>query len=152
MWSEVPYPDCPVNCYRHQVKLNNDSTWYKAGNYNGHFKKTDTIHLFFVAPGPFAYFYDAEKISPIGIADYQKTKVICYLYPNPANDEIRVIVSDYDKPLAFLLYDAMGRLCKEEKFTKLGNWRTEGLSPGLYYVRIKGEKTLFTEKIIILGE
>ena len=50
------------------------------------------------------------------------------------------------------MYDATGKLCREDKFIKKGKWGTDGLSPGLYYVRIKGERILFIEKLLILGQ
>lgn len=150
LWGEAPRPDCPVNCVKHRVILNGDSSWTGFASYHGDFKRLDTIHLFYLAPGPFAYNYDAKKISPIGITNYQNINVSCYLFPNPVLDYMNVLVSNYDKPLKISLYDANGKLCRTEEFIKSIQMETMGLMSGLYYVRIEGENVHFKKSLVIV--
>jgi len=85
----------------------------------------------------------------VTIKDIEKTNV--KIYPNPANDYLKIIVDDYNiSELNICIYDIYGRTVLIKTCENNSEIETSILSEGIYIVRISdNKKILSTEKIVI---
>ncbi|UGS22408.1 T9SS type A sorting domain-containing protein [Flavobacterium cyclinae] len=73
------------------------------------------------------------------------------IYPSPAKEIINVAISNYSGDLNIEMYDINGRIVKSVAvdFTESYAVDLNGLSSGVYVVKIAGDQLNYTEKIII---
>lgn len=73
------------------------------------------------------------------------------VYPNPANNVINIAISNYTGDLNVEMYDINGRVVKSVSVDFTGNYSVDlnGLSTGVYVVKLAGSELNYTEKIII---
>lgn len=71
-----------------------------------------------------------------------------YLYPNPAEGELRINFAS-DREATLRLYDALGRLVLEQKISQGQTLSTRTLLPGLYQASMQLEAEITYQKIIL---
>ena len=72
------------------------------------------------------------------------------VYPNPANEQLKIFINELIGKAEFLLYDVYGKVILMENLFETENNLTIDLSPGLYYYSItKNTKILSTGKLLI---
>ena len=73
------------------------------------------------------------------------------IYPNPATDLINVTVSNFVGDLKVELFDINGRLVKSKSIDFSGNYSLDlnGLTTGVYIVKLSGSELNYSEKIVI---
>ncbi len=73
------------------------------------------------------------------------------IYPSPAKDFINIAISNYTGDLNIEMYDINGRLVKTASFDFTGNYFLDlnGLTTGVYVVKLSGNDLNYSEKIII---
>ncbi|UGS23900.1 PA domain-containing protein [Flavobacterium channae] len=73
------------------------------------------------------------------------------VYPNPANNVINIAILNYTGDLNVEMYDINGRVVKSVSVDFTGNYSVDlnGLSTGVYVVKLAGSELNYTEKIII---
>lgn len=150
LWSEAPRLDCPITCNKHRVILNTDSSWTGFASYNGNFIREDTIHLFYMAPGPFAYSYDGKRISPIGFYSLDKKDKGWYVFPNPATNELHVILPGLKEELHLQLLDINGRLIMEQQFNTSTKLMLGTLPRSVYILKLKGKDVNLSKRVVLV--
>lgn len=147
-----------VDCYQHKVKINPDSTWFQSLVYNGHFKKKDTIHLFFLMPGnpPTAYNYDAFKIyNSTNVKELRFSENDLLISPNPASNEVSIIFNNsyLPKNLMGQVLDMVGNEVMNFNIsatTASAIIDTGQLPQGVYNIRINDHDVVYTKKLIVI--
>ncbi len=80
------------------------------------------------------------------------------LFPNPANDHVTLLLGSYKgKALNLTLLTSNGVNIYERKYAagEIGNeinMNTEGLNPGVYFLKIEADNSVLLKKILILRE
>ncbi|MBC7693960.1 MAG: choice-of-anchor B family protein [Burkholderiales bacterium] len=95
--------------------------------------------------------------STTGIKENEMTELSTAfsVFPNPANDQLYCIIANQtNKNLQFSITDVLGKTVMQEtlNITNMlykGNFNTERLSNGCYFVTIKGDNIHETKKILI---
>jgi len=91
---------------------------------------------------------DSESVvvTYLSTTDFGKAKETIKLFPNPTNGVIEFRnTTDVN---AVTVYDSMGRLVKEFKHLTTNKINLEGLSNGIYVLRLEGEQGIHTQKIV----
>lgn len=72
------------------------------------------------------------------------------VYPNPTNDEINIEFKTVEENLFVELFNSLGQIMVTKCYSNSSNIKvtTDGLASGIYLLRIKGQKTNVTKKII----
>ena len=65
------------------------------------------------------------------------------LYPNPTADVLYVRTNSFET-LHYAIFDGLGRMIKKSCFAGPGSIRTSGLTPGVYYLRLRNETDIET--------
>ncbi len=93
-------------------------------------------------------------ISIVGIEENEFEKNKPQIFPNPANDFFNIGLQDFDNynKLNFVIVDIQGCIIKSEKITDINtSVKTDGISSGIYFVRIFNDKKLLsTSKVSII--
>lgn len=73
------------------------------------------------------------------------------MYPNPATDLVNISISNYVGDLKVDLFDINGRLVKTKSVDFSGNYSLDlnGLTTGVYIVKLSGSELNYSEKIVI---
>ena len=73
------------------------------------------------------------------------------IYPTPAKDFINIAISNYTGDLNIEMYDINGRLVKTTSFDFTGNYSLDlnGLSTGVYVVKLSGNDLNYSEKLVV---
>lgn len=73
------------------------------------------------------------------------------IYPNPASDVIKIESSGRSSPLQIEIYNISGVQVLKNVYDASAHIsiNTENLSGGIYVIKISGQETIYTEKIII---
>lgn len=75
------------------------------------------------------------------------------LYPNPAQNQLNVFISDYPDPkMEIAIYDVQGKLIRQipaQQFLERVNINTADLSNGIYLLQVKSDQVLTTKKFSI---
>ncbi len=81
----------------------------------------------------------------------EESKLDIHLFPNPANDKIRVKIPDQmdDSQVKYTILSNAGILCKSGILNNTGNINTSDLNSGVYFVRIFTTKQTGSQKLII---
>jgi hypothetical protein len=72
------------------------------------------------------------------------------VYPNPANNKVTIILSEKVKIAGLTLTDISGRIIKQTTIQDDSevSLDIEGLEPGVYFIKIDGERISLTQKLI----
>ena len=97
--------------------------------------------------GVFSGMFTNATLSSSDFTHSDKIKV----YPNPANDVINIAISNYAGDLNVEMYDINGRVVKSIEVDFTGNYAIDlnGLSTGVYVVKLSGAELNYSEKIVI---
>lgn len=68
------------------------------------------------------------------------------IYPNPANERVRILDQKNEKIIKIIVTDSHGNLIMQTNSREL---QTSQLSPGIYYLQVITEKNISTEKLLI---
>ena len=73
------------------------------------------------------------------------------MYPNPATDLVNISITNYVGDLKVDLFDINGRLVKTKSVDFSGNYSLDlnGLTTGVYIVKLSGSELNYSEKIVI---
>jgi hypothetical protein len=80
----------------------------------------------------------------MGIANYNFENAS--FFPNPASDNITITTREDNSEVD--IYDITGELMRKETIATNGIISINDLSAGVYVIRISGEKTVYTGKLI----
>ncbi len=137
--------------YVRYAKLNLDSTWYSTPGYLGHFRRVDTVFIQNVwYPGPVVCYFDAKKISHIGLYNLNKKEKEWYLFPNPANNNLNILLPSNMEEISLQLLDMNGKLIKEQKFTRNAQIGVGTLPRGVYLIKLKGKDFVLNKRVVLV--
>ena len=92
------------------------------------------------------YPYSYKLTNTTGINDVSSNKII--IYPNPAKNYFTVKL-DNNKDSHLQILDVTGKVIYQKNFNKELLVETKNFNNGIYFVRIKNDNNVITEKIII---
>lgn len=98
MWGEVTY------LYRHPCTLNQSDSTYEDGYQLGKFVRTDSLRISTGACG-FGAMYYLRKIAPIGIYNMANKHKEWYMFPNPAVNELNIVLPSLSEELRNVRYE-----------------------------------------------
>lgn len=84
--------------------------------------------------------------------EYFQSSELFRIYPNPANESINIDIAKYVGELQIKIYDINGRQVYAENANNFNNSYSinlNGLSKGIYILKLQGENLNHTEKIIL---
>lgn len=120
-----------LNYVDYDFKANDEFVFYrlKQTDFNGEFSYSNTI-----------------KMSNEGFSADDLV-----LYPNPAKDEVSILLSDNYENMNLVLMDIQGRLVREMNITETNNIRFDlaGILDGVYFMHVNADGILTSKKIII---
>ena len=136
--------------YRRYAKLNLDSTWYSSGAYYGHFKNIDSINCTSIFPGPSYAFYDGKRITGIGLIEKKVNPILWFLFPNPAANELNIVIPGVNEDLKIQLLDINEKLITEQPFKSTTQLDVATLPKGIYIVSIKGSSINLVKRVVLV--
>lgn len=94
------------------------------------------------------------KLPGIGIDEYEKTKSLFSIFPNPAKAETNILISNVEGDVVIKIYDISGKeisfqtesVSMPKTSVKLN---TSSLSSGTYFVKLITKNTVSVQKLII---
>jgi photosystem II stability/assembly factor-like uncharacterized protein len=97
--------------------------------------------------GVFSGMFTSTTLSSLDFSQSSNVK----MYPNPANDLVNISISNYVGDLKVDLFDINGRLVKTKSIDFSGNYSLDlnGLTTGVYIVKLSGSDLNYSEKIVI---
>ncbi|WP_309508766.1 PA domain-containing protein [Flavobacterium cyclinae] len=128
--------------------------WIQSYNGMSNVKVTDldmrndyTVYAATYGRGVFSGMFTNTTLSGVDFVNSSNIKI----YPSPAKEIINVAISNYSGDLNIEMYDINGRIVKSVAvdFTESYAVDLNGLSSGVYVVKIAGDQLNYTEKIII---
>lgn len=91
--------------------------------------------------------------SAVGIPQYTEDVDEILVYPNPASDNLNIVLKNFDNKnnVSLKIYNTLGSIvCSENKVTNsLTQVSTTNLAKGIYIVEIKSADQIITRKLII---
>jgi Secretion system C-terminal sorting domain len=79
------------------------------------------------------------------------------IYPNPSSQDVNItLLADYTSSCTISIYNAEGSLVAEVFNSTLSEgthnfrWSTQGAKPGVYFLKIKNERTCVTRKFMVI--
>ncbi|MDD3285909.1 MAG: T9SS type A sorting domain-containing protein, partial [Bacteroidales bacterium] len=100
------------------------------------------------------YYGDTIPFSTIDLVNLEGEKISLILYPNPASEETKLVITGLKEEINIALIDLYGRVLNtmlakpvNEKIEKKIN--LSNLTKGVYYIRIKNKEINRTQKLII---
>jgi hypothetical protein len=87
----------------------------------------------------------------VGVRDMALPDAVT-IYPNPAQDWLKIDIEQNDKPYTAQLLDATGRIIQNEQFSGIGTHtlNLSGLAKGIYYCRVlQGNEVVVVEKVVV---
>lgn len=115
---------------------------FKTGNYYSSGVSLDAISV-----------YDAEVIDQGSLTDVGNANQLqTTLYPNPANNQATLRVENLNSSAKVIISDTQGRILREEKMNageKELTLNLKGLKSGIYYIKLKTDKAVSTQKLIV---
>ncbi len=87
----------------------------------------------------------------VGVRDMPLPDAVT-IYPNPAQDWLKIDIEQNGKPYTAQLLDATGRLIQNEQFSGIGTHtlNLSGLAKGIYYCRVmQGIEVVVVEKVVV---
>ena len=128
------------------VSLPNQTSSYqiafKTGNYYSSGVSLDAIRVYDQAA------IDQGSLTDVGNANQLQTT----LYPNPANNQATLRVENLNSSAKVIISDTQGRILREEKMNsreKELQLNLKGLKSGIYYIKLKTDKAVSTQKLIV---
>lgn len=95
---------------------------------------------------------EAEPDSSSGLVNQTSRKSETWkVYPNPANESIRINVYT-DRTLSYQLYDGVGRFVKKGIYHRGQQISINSLDPGMYYIQLSDQSELLGVKKIMVVE
>lgn len=109
---------------------------------------TDSFYFMLRQYGSFAFdnLYTNKylrKVSPLATTDLSLGKM--QIYPNPIKDYFRIKVAANEKILHVKIRDTSGRMIIQ---TEISDIDTRHLNQGVYFLEVKTDKKVYTEKLI----
>jgi hypothetical protein len=85
-----------------------------------------------------------------GVNNMEKQSIDFSVYPNPANDRLFIKMGKHNssKLISYSIVDMYGRTVAEEKVSAAESIDISNLSEGIYFIRLKDEATISTNKFI----
>ncbi|MEX1187955.1 MAG: T9SS type A sorting domain-containing protein, partial [Bacteroidia bacterium] len=86
----------------------------------------------------------------VGVRDMPLPDAVT-IYPNPAQDWLKIDIEQNGKPFTAQLIDATGRLIQNQQFSGIGTHtlNLSGLAKGVYYCRImQGNEVVVVERVV----
>lgn len=129
-------------------------TWSQSYNGMSNVKVTDLdmrndnmVYAATYGRGVFSGMFTSTTLSSLDFSQSSNVK----MYPNPANDLVNISVSNYVGDLKVDLFDINGRLVKTKSVDFSGNYSLDlnGLTTGVYIVKLSGSELNYSEKIVI---
>jgi hypothetical protein len=140
------------NDYGFSVETTEDKGWIICGQTNKFNNGLDDIYLIKTDTSGLSGFTGSESFFVVGIKDIAAPIAEPFtLYPNPATDKTTIDISGENKATEISVIDVLGR---EIKHLDIENKKTLSLSlddfpNGVYFVVLKCEKNISTEKLVI---
>ena len=125
-----------ANGYVHQCALNQSDSTY-TNSQLCKFIPTDSLKIATGACG-FGAVYYLRKIAPVGLFTLNNKQKEWYLFPNPAVNELNIVLLGLTEEMNLHVLDINGRLVLEQKFKTSTQIDVGDLPKGVYVVRIKG--------------
>ena len=128
--------------------------WIQSYNGMSNVKVTDldmrndyTVYAATYGRGVFSGMFTNTTLSGVDFVNSSNIKI----YPSPAKEIINVAISNYSGDLNIEMYDINGRIVKSVAVDFTGSYAVDlnGLSSGVYVVKLAGDQLNYTEKIII---
>lgn len=129
-------------------------TWTQSYNGMSNVKVVDldmrndnTVYAATYGRGVFSGMFTSTTLSSSDFVNSGNVKI----YPSPAKDFINIAISNYTGDLNIEMFDINGRVVKTVSFDFTGNYSLDldGLTTGVYVVKLSGNDLNYTEKIII---
>ena len=97
--------------------------------------------------------YDQAAIDQGSLTDVRNANQLqTTLYPNPANNQATLRVENLNSSAKVIISDTQGRILREEKMNsreKELQLNLKGLKSGVYYIKLKTDKAVSTQKLIV---
>lgn len=128
--------------------------WIQSYNGMSNVKVTDldmrndyTVYAATYGRGVFSGLFTNTTLSGVDFVNSSNIKI----YPSPAKEIINVAISNYSGDMNIEMYDINGRIVKSVAVDFTGSYAVDlnGLSSGVYVVKLAGDQLNYTEKIII---
>lgn len=140
------YTSSQSNWYQDTISLLNQSQTYQIAfrriNKNGRCAGIDAVSI-----------YDAAEIDDGGLLDVAKANQLeATLYPNPAKHQVTIRVENLNSSAKVIMSDTQGRILREEEMNageKELTLNLKGLKSGVYYIKLKTDKAVSTQKLIV---
>ncbi|WP_445715509.1 PA domain-containing protein [Flavobacterium sp.] len=129
-------------------------TWTQSYNGMSNVKVVDldmrndnTVYAATYGRGVFSGMFTSTTLSSSDFVNSGNVKI----YPSPAKDFINIAISNYTGDLNIEMFDINGRVVKTVSFDFTGNYSLDldGLTTGVYVVKLSGNDLNYIEKIII---
>lgn len=141
-----------VNGYRGPTLDMYQDKFYHAGQFTGtgDFDPGPGVYNLSGVPGTGTAFFVQLIRTSVGLAE-QENQNGFYLYPNPANDLLNIIIKEELQNAQISLYSLNGKLVASEKrgFGKKFVLRVDGFAEGMYLLQVRTDKMSSTAKVII---
>jgi len=87
------------------------------------------------------------------IADFYNLQKSITIYPNPASEEITVVMPFESEPVNLKIFDSEGQCVLTKRYIQSNNSQIavgmQGLIPGIYFLQAQTENSNYTTKLII---
>jgi surface polysaccharide O-acyltransferase-like enzyme len=71
------------------------------------------------------------------------------IFPNPATDNINIVLPENVHQAVFILYDMQGKVLIRREINSQDAVSVDGLATGIYFYNVRTEKEKYTGKLVI---
>lgn len=137
--------------FRHNAILNQSDSTFNECVQLCKFVPTDSLKIAGAMPCGFGYTYYLRKVTPIGIFTIVNKKNEWYMFPNPAINELNVVLPGLREEMDLQVLDINGRIVLKQHFKISTQINVSVLPKGVYVVRIKGTGVNLSKRVVLVN-
>jgi len=138
-----------INDYTYHIKTNVDLPSYTGLSYFAiRYRNTDCSSKWMTV----SFDNIAINDNSVGIKDVRTNNININLYPNPANDKVKLEIEGFTKDCDVIIYDLYARAIKTYKISSNQNYLEidiNGLVKGIYNVKVINDNCEVAKKLIV---